>query len=226
MSKVKITQLIRGEQGSKFNAWHAPTMDGHTINLEATEQSRSSSTDVSTPVTAQNLEQIRDAAYQEGLEKGRVEGLDAVKLENQQTIDSLNNILNSCQLKQGDFDEQICEQLVSMTIAIAKQVIRRELSVAPDEIMAVIRESIAFLPNAKDKITLKLHPEDALLVRETYQLDNESERMWTIFEDPSMQRGGCIISTDTSTVNADLDNRIAMIVTQLLGDERIENDDE
>ena len=92
--------------------------------------------------------------------------------------------------------------------------------------MAVIRDAIACLPSAKDKIILKLHPEDALLVRETYQLDNDSERMWNIFEDPGMQRGGCIISTDTSTVNADLDKRISTIVTQLLGDERIETDDE
>ena len=227
MSKSKVVNIIRADQVTSFDLWQAPKVDGHTINTETKgNKTKTMSTAVNTPVTAQNLEQIRDSAYQEGLEKGRAEGLNGVKLQHQEILNSLNEILSSCQKQQGNFDDQICGQLVTMTLSIAKQVIRRELSIAPDQIMAVIREAISCLPDAKDKIVLKLHPEDVLLVKETYQLDDDPDHMWTLFEDPSMQKGGCIINTESATVNADLDHRIAMIVTQLLGDERTESSEE
>ncbi len=86
--------------------------------------------------------------------------------------------------------------------------------------MAVVREAIACLPASSEKLIMKLHPDDAALVREIYNLDEEHDRTWKIFEDPGLQRGGCIINSESSIVNADLDTRIATIVSQLLGGER------
>ena len=199
-----------------------PEVTGQSVNsdqIDARKSARGSST-VKTPVTAQELEEIRKAAYQEGLSQGLEEGRKEAQNEQQSIANQLNTILNQCQQLASNFDEKVCEDLVTMTISIAKQVIRRELSIDPEQIMAVIREAINCLPSSTEKLILKLHPEDAVLVREIYQLDGELERTWKIFEDPGMQRGGCIINSESSVVNADLDNRIATIVSQLLGGER------
>ncbi|MCP3675705.1 MAG: flagellar assembly protein FliH [Gammaproteobacteria bacterium] len=222
MSPNKGSSIISADKVTSFDVWKPPEVTGQSVNsdqIDARKSAKGSST-VKTPVTAQEFEEIRKAAYQEGLEKGLENGRKEAQIEQQNITDSLNTILNQCHKLASNFDEKVCEDLVTMTISIAKQVIRRELSVNPEQIMGVIRESINCLPPSTEKLVLKLHPEDATLVREIYQLNEELERSWKIFEDPGMQRGGCIINSESSVINADLDNRIATIVTKLLGGER------
>lgn len=222
MQKDKESNIIRGDENRNFNVWSPPAVNGKSVNAEHIDARRKQqvSTKVDTPVTAQDLEQIRQAAYIEGLEKGKADGKAEVKQQQQYILDKMNTLLASCHQQLGNFDEDVCQQLVSMTIAIAKQVIRRELSIEPEQIMGVIRDAVNCLPSSSEKILLKLHPDDAILVREIYHLNEEPDRTWKIFEDPGMQRGGCVISTETSEVNADLDHRIAAIVSRLLGGER------
>ena len=222
MTSNKGSNIISANQVTNFDLWMAPEVSGHSVNAEQIDARRAAkgSSAVNTPVTAQELEIIHKDAYKDGLSKGLEEGREQARKEQQSITDSLNTILNQCQQLATSFDEQICEQLVAMTVSVAKQVIRRELSIDPEQIMAVIREAINCLPSSTEKLVLKLHPEDAILVREIYQLDEEPERAWKIFEDPGMQRGGCIINSESSVVNADLDHRIATIVSQLLGGER------
>lgn len=222
MDKIKDNTILAADTTHGFNLWTPPEVSGKSINAEQIDalHSQQNSTAVNTPVTAQKLEQIRSAAYQEGFAKGRIDGEAEIRKQQQSRLDSMDNILNQCQQQAGNFDQQLCEQLVTMTIAIAKQVIRRELSIEPEQIMAVIREAINLLPSSSEKLLLKLHPDDAVLVRDIYNLDDEPDRTWKIFEDPGMQRGGCIVNSETSVVNADLDHRIATIVSQLIGGER------
>ncbi|RLA05162.1 MAG: hypothetical protein DRQ47_01855 [Gammaproteobacteria bacterium] len=222
MVKQGTPTIIPAKDLIDFDLWVPPEILGKSVNAEQIDAKNKAvhSTNVNTPVTAQNAEQINAAAYQDGLEKGREEGRLEVLKQQQQALGEINSIVEHCQLQVSEFEQEVCEQLVAMTITIAKQVIRRELSVEPEQIMAVIREAINCLPSSSEKIMLKLHPEDAVLVREIYSLDENEERTWKIFEDPGMQRGGCIINSESSVVNADLDQRIAGIVRQLLGGER------
>ena len=222
MTPDKGSSIIPADQITSFDVWMPPEVTGQSVNSDQIDARKSAkgSSNVKTPVTAQELEEIRKAAYQEGLAQGLEEGRKEAQKEQQNITHQLNIILNQCQQLASNFDEKVCEDLVTMTISIAKQVIRRELSIDPEQIMAVIREAINCLPSSTEKLILKLHPEDAVLVREIYQLDEELERTWKIFEDPGMQRGGCIINSQSSVVNADLDNRIATIVSKLLGGER------
>jgi len=216
------SEIISSEKVESFDVWTPPAVNGHSVNadqIDARKAARGSAV-VNTPVTAQSVEQIRKAAYMEGLAQGKAEGKAEIAKQNQSIADKLNAILNNCQQQTASFEEDVCEQLVSLTISIAKQIIRRELTVEPEQIMAVIRDAINCLPSSSEKLLLKLHPEDAVLVREIYHLDEEPDRTWKIFEDPNMQRGGCVINSESSVVNADLDNRIAAIVSRLLGGER------
>jgi len=215
----KEANIISAKNKTGFDVWNPPEVSGRTINadeIDARKITRPSSVE-SGPVTAQNLEEIRKAAYQEGLEKGKAEGRASALLEQQKLTTELSTILENCHRETSHFEQQVCEQLVSITIAVAKQIIRRELSTEPEHIMAVIREAIGCLPTSSEKLILKLHPDDAALVREIYNLDEEPDRIWTIFEDPGLHRGGCIINSESSVVNADLDSRIAMIVRSVNG---------
>jgi len=222
MSKTKEAHILSGKDRDGFNTWLPPEIVGQTINADQIDARKkvTPSSRQSTPVTAQSMEDIRKAAYLEGLEEGKAEGKAQALAEQQQITTNIQHILEQCHHQASEFEQQICEQLVAITISVAKQVIRRELNTDPEQIMAVIREAISCIPVSNEKLLLKLHPDDAALVREIYHIDEQPDRTWTIFEDPGLQRGGCIINSESSIVNADLDARMATIVSQLLGGER------
>jgi flagellar assembly protein FliH len=72
---------------------------------------------------------------------------------------------------------------------------------------------------AAREVRVHLHPEDAAVVRQNLA-PTESERAWTMIEDPVMARGGCQITTTTSRIDARLETRLAAILSELMGTER------
>jgi flagellar assembly protein FliH len=93
------------------------------------------------------------------------------------------------------------------------------LKTDPTQIIGIIRDAIAALPVAAREVRVHLHPEDAAVVRQ-HLAPTESERAWTIVEDPVMARGGCLITTTTSRIDARLETRLAAILSELMGTER------
>ncbi|WP_256360375.1 FliH/SctL family protein [Methylomonas koyamae] len=119
-------------------------------------------------------------------------------------------------------DDAVEQELVKLAIAIASQLIRRELKSEPGEIVAVVREAIKVLPLAAQKVTVNLHPEDAALVRSALKLD-ESMPPWRLQEDPLLSRGGCIVETEVSRVDASVESRLAAVIANVLGGDRRED---
>jgi len=161
-----------------------------------------------------------------GTQEGKVEGLEQGYAENkhllQEQVARFVLLLESLTEPFERLDEQVEQSIAQLAILIAKQVVRRELKLESGQIVGVVKEAVKALPVARQKITLALHPEDAELVRESLSLD-EDIPAWTIVEDPMLTRGGCIVSTDTSHIDATVDNKLAGIIATVLGDERQED---
>ncbi len=106
-----------------------------------------------------------------------------------------------------------------LAVTVGKQMVRRELRTDPAQVIAVIRESVARLPVAARDVRVHLHPEDAAVVREALAAP-ASDRAWSIVEDPTLARGGCVVRTDISQIDARLDSRLNAVVSAAFGDER------
>jgi flagellar assembly protein FliH len=109
--------------------------------------------------------------------------------------------------------------LLQLALAVGKQLARRELRIDPAQVIAIIRESLGQLPSSARDIRVHLHPEDAAIVRERLTAP-ANERAWTVVEDPTLSRGGCIVRTENSQIDARLDSRINTVIASALGDER------
>jgi len=134
----------------------------------------------------------------------------------------LSALLESLNEPFKQLDERVEKALVDLVIGIATQLIRREIKTDKGQIVAVVREAVKALPVANQKIILRLHPEDATLVVKALKLDAQSSQ-WQIEEDPLLTRGGCIVETGDSHVEATVENRLAAIVANILGGERQED---
>ena len=203
------SSVITGKGDSQ--TWNPPSVSGPRANRRNNP-------------TLSELEDIEraawDEAYAKGLEAGRVAGEQQLRQRFEQ-VSNIESILNALAKPLQQLDKEVETQLVSLAFAIAKHVIRRELRIDPAQVIAVVRDTVNLLPLAQRNVRVHLHPDDARLLRERLA-EPQSERAWTLVEDPVMARGGCRVTTDTSQIDARLETRLAAVFAQLMGEDRDE----
>jgi len=172
------------------------------------------------------LDALEREAWDKGHAEGREAGIAAVRQEEQAALAEIErrarqlaSILDFMAKPMADLDDQVQRQLALLAGAIARQVVRRELKTNPEQIITAIRETVSLLPLTARDVRVHLHPEDAKLVR-TRLSEATSERAWTITEDPILTPGGCRVTTENSTIDAQVEQRIGAAIAAVLGDER------
>lgn len=194
-----MSKVIAKDELNGFRGWQPPSMGGAPAGGGV--------------VTAKQIEQVQQQAYDEGFAQGRREGLEEVRAR-------LAPLLAALSEPYADLDAAAQHELVLLVQACAQQLVRRELRTNPDEIVGLVREAMATLPASSRDARLHLHPEDAALVRAALSLTEDGERHWRILEDPAQPRGGCRVLTDVSQIDAALESRLATVVARMLGGER------
>jgi flagellar assembly protein FliH len=169
--------------------------------------------------TVGGLADLQAEAHKEAFEQGLAEGRQAGLAEIKAQVDRLSGMFYDLAKPFEALDAQVETELLTLAMALARQIVRRELKADPTQIIGIIRDAIAALPVATRDIRVHLHPEDAAVVKQ-HLAPTENERAWTIVEDPVMARGGCQISTNTSRIDARLETRLGGILSELLGTER------
>jgi flagellar assembly protein FliH len=169
--------------------------------------------------TVSGLADLQEEAYKEAFAQGLTEGRDAGRAEVRAQVERLSGMFHDLAKPFEALDQEVERELLTLAMALARQIVRRELKTDPTQIIGIIREAIAALPVAAREVRVHLHPEDAAIVRE-HLAPTESERAWGLVEDPVMARGGCQITTATSRIDARLETRLGAILSELLGTER------
>ena len=193
------------KSAEKVALWAAPDMGAPAANR--------------TLATVGGLVDLQEEAHREAFAQGLAEGRAAGQAEIRVQVERLEAMLHDLTQPFEVLDEEVERELLTLAMALARQIVRRELKADPTQIIGIIREAIGALPVAAREIRVQLHPEDAAIMRQ-HLAPTESERAWTIVEDPMMARGGCRINTLTSRIDARLETRLGTIVSELLGNER------
>jgi flagellar assembly protein FliH len=191
--------------------WELPPIDGPLI----TRRRRGA-----------DLNAIEREAWDKGYAEGHAAGLAAAAQEQQSAqaeierrVQHLGSILEFMAKPIAEVDDQVQRQLAMLAAAIARHVVRRELKMQPDDIIGVIRSTVSLLPVTAREVRVHLNPEDAKLVRARLA-EVASERAWSITEDPILPRGGCRVTSENSTIDAQVEQRLGAAIAAVLGDER------
>jgi flagellar assembly protein FliH len=191
------SNIIPKEQLSAYQRWELNSLDG------------SARTTVPLP-TAEEVENTHQQAYQEGFAAGYREGKGKVDAE----LARLAQLMSALDGALSQFDEAMSQNLLSLSLDIAKQMLREALRVRPELVLPVIREAVNSLPQASQHPHLKLHPEDAALVR-SLMSDELNHFHWKLIEDGRVERGGCRVETTNSEIDATIENRWKRILAAL-----------
>lgn len=196
--------FIKGADGAAA-IWTAPDMNSPAVNQRLP--------------TVSGLVDLQEEAYKEAFDQGLAEGRKAGQIEVRAQVEKLAGMFHDLARPFEVLDAEVERELLTLAMALARQIVRRELKTDPTQIIGIVRDAIAALPVTARDVRVHLHPEDAAVVRE-HLAPTESERAWTLVEDPVMARGGCQITTTTSRIDARLETRLAAILSELMGTER------
>lgn len=213
-----MSRIFNSDEPDNCRPWKAP-------NFEAVEDSN---IDYRLPndlglTNHQKQQTVRQQAFEKSFAKGYMEGLAQGQKEMRAQVEHLQSIMATLAMPLPGIDEQVVNELVTLCMAVVKQMVRRELKISPGEVVAVVKEAVSLLPVTAGNVRLELHPKDAALVRKAYgdDADASNNSNWQIVEDPLLTRGGCKVITNTSRIDATVENRIHAAIAAVMGGERM-----
>ncbi len=218
---MSLSKLIDGDKLGAIERWELPGVEDPRVArsriVEAEEEVQ--------PLTAEQIEAIEKQAYEEGFALGKKEGLEAGQQEIAARLRHLEHLIQALAEPLQQLGDEVEEELVSLSVAVARQILHRELQQDPKQIIGVVREAMSALPSAARNVRLYLHPEDAALVREIYAGPEAEELPWKIIDDMVLTRGGCRIESENSRIDASVEKRLNAVLVELMGGSRVQDNE-
>jgi flagellar assembly protein FliH len=163
-----------------------------------------------------------EKGFQEGLEKAEAEAEKKYGQIFEKEIEKLKHII---ELNKEAYKEAIRSaeaSLVKLALDAAHKVIRREAAKDDEILLGTIREGLSRVME-KASIVMHVHPEQLNFVKENKQrvlsaLDGVDS--FELFEDPKVDKGGCIIETENGTIELRLGKQMQEIRKALTGEDK------
>ena len=237
MSKENPSDVIRAKDVNVFDRWALPSFDPLGAEPEDPEtgeepvkdEDLARSEDVPVeevkPLTLDELEAIRQEAYNEGFSTGEKDGFHAGQLKAKQEADAaLTSKLDGLEKLMAQLLEPIADQdrnlehaMVTLVSQLAREVIQRDLLIDSSQIRQVLREALKLLPMGASNVRIYINPQDFDLVK---ALRERHEETWKIVEDSDLLPGGCRIETEQSRIDASVETRLGQAISQLFEQQR------
>ncbi|WP_437884240.1 flagellar assembly protein FliH [Pseudomonas sp. LRF_L74] len=240
-SKEGQSELIRAKDVSAFDRWALPSFDpeseevveaepappepiGEEAEPEPVHIEEVAVEDVK-PLTLDELEAIRQDAYNEGFATGEKDGFRAGQLKARQEseaaiaerLQSLERVMEQLFQPIADQDQALEQGMVTLVGLMARQVIQRELSIDSSQIRQVLREALKLLPMGANNIRIHVNPQDFDAIK---ALRERHEESWRIMEDDALLPGGCRVESEHSRIDASIETRLSQALKQLFEQQR------
>jgi flagellar assembly protein FliH len=220
-----VTDLIRARDVRGFESWAMPSFDPPKPEPEPEPEPEPPEMeevplDEVQPLTLEELESIRQEAYNEGFAIGEKEGFHSTTLKVRQEAEvalaakvaSLEQLMGHLFEPIAEQDTQIEKSLVDLVQHIAKQVIKRELAIDSTQIEQVMRDALKLLPLGVENVRLYVNPQDFAQVK---ALRERHEETWRNVEDDTLLPGGCRVETEHSRIDASIESRVSQVMAKL-----------
>ena len=250
-------KIVKGHADLTSDLWSIPTVDKpqgvdegktnafgkkSTWKYEPPEESE----EEPIPLTAEDIDNIRKAAYEEGfnqgkeegfssgyeegkasgheegLKSGHDEGLETGTLEGKETIDNLakewQTLVQQLHTPLADVEKNIEEQLLHLVVQLTQAITLQEAKTNPDIITSAIGEGIKILPSQEAQTQILIHPEDIKVVEAQFGSDYIIEQGWKLLAAPQLDRGSCQIENSTSNIDLSIKSRMNGVLDSFLQD--------
>jgi flagellar assembly protein FliH len=157
----------------------------------------------------EGLAQGLQAGQQQGVEQGRQqgvrEGVEQVRQTMGGTVSSVDGIMQQVQQVFHQHVRLQSEMICDLVQKVARQVIRAELTLKPSQMVHLIEETLAQMPEQKPDLVIYLNPQDC---QRLVDLVPEQVATWNLTPDDSLAIGSCRVVTKDSEAFSDSEERL------------------
>jgi flagellar assembly protein FliH len=153
-------------------------------------------------------------AFERGREQGALEAHRAAQQARAGHLQRIGGVIEKLQVALDELASRGADALLDLSLEVARQVLRRELTLARDAALPVVREAIALISDHTAHPRVHLSPQDYDLVSGELEAD-ATHRGCRFVSDPSVPPGGCRIQTPQGEIDATLETRWRRVIAAL-----------
>jgi len=192
------------------------------------------------PLTAKEIEDIRQAAFEEGFNQGKEEGFakgyEEGKAEGHQegivkghqegvitgldegkdTIGEMSakwsSLVDQLHQPMENIEKNVEEQLLQLVVQLTEAVVLQEIKANPDIIIAAISVGIKALPSQEAQTQIHCHPDDIKLIEKEFGAAFIKSSGWRLLPSPILLVGSCQIENSTSNIDLSVKSRLKQVL--------------
>tara|TARA_R110000787_G_scaffold221890_3_gene330624 strand:- start:844 stop:1638 length:795 start_codon:yes stop_codon:yes gene_type:complete len=196
------------------------------------------------PLTAEEIEAIRQAAFEEGFDQGKEEGftkgfdegkasghqegltlgheegvtqgLTEGKETSEQQIAAMQTLLEQLHQPLMNVEKNVEAQLLQLVVQLTQAVTKHEAKTNPDILLSAIAEGIKALPGQESQTQILLNPQDIKLVEQQFGAEHIQQQGWRLLAAPQLSPGSCQIENSTSNIDLSVKSRLNEVLESFL----------
>lgn len=157
-------------------------------------------------------------AFAKGYAQGERAGSDAAAVRAEAALRRLASTIEEVQALRAEIVQKTERQVVELSLAIARRVINREISLDHDLLVAMARVALDRIADTQSA-TIRLHPDDYSAMMARQAPDRTPARAVRIVADPTVARGGCLVQSEFGLIDVSTAAQLHELSVALLGDE-------
>lgn len=165
--------------------------------------------EVSSLVDRAALDRAAEEAFQKGFSEGKDVGRQQGMGEVQPVLDRLIRSLAEISVLRGRIRKDAEVDLVKLSIAVARRILHRELTLDTESISSIIRVSLEKL-DSRDACRVRVHPDQEPAVRAALQRFSNGQNI-EVVSDAGLQAGDLLFETLQGTLDASIEVQLREI---------------
>jgi len=211
-----FNRFIPGEEVGAVSQWDFAAVDTASLLLAAQAQAREDAAD-----QARN-EAVRQEGYAQGFAQAQAQAAmetqqriaEFTRNQGEETAHRLAALFASTSLQLQQSEQAIAQGVLELACEVARQVLRQELSVNPNVLQPVIREALGLLLVDSKSAVVRMNPLDLEVLEEPLRAEFSSLSL-TLLADARVDRGGCLVESAGTVVDASVEKRWLRAVATL-----------
>lgn len=210
------TRFIPGEEIGAVEQWDFGAVDSRALLLAAQVRVQQQAVE-----RAQD-ETVRQEGFAQGFEQGRAHATQAAQHQMEEFLaqqaqtaaHQWARLFESAQMQLAAAEQGIAQGVLELACEVARQVLRRELTVNPQSLVPVVREALGLLLADGKSAVVRLNPADKDALTPTLETEFAGLAL-TLVADGAIAPGGCILESAGTVVDATLPKRWSRAVANL-----------
>lgn len=150
-----------------------------------------------------------EAEYQRGLREGEALGMQRASAKVDPMVERMARSVAELAALKSRFRHEAEQDLVALSIAVARRILKRELQVDPEAILGLVKVATEKLA-LREVQTIRVHPEDVPAIRSHLEAIGPSVPV-EVKADPALERGALLFETARGTMDAGLETQLQQI---------------